>query len=373
MEINVKMKSIMHVRAFYLFFIISSIQLGVGVIGVPSILFMNARQDAWISIIIAFIYIVVVLLVMFLILNQYENADIFGIQVDIFGNWLGKMLGTVYIIYFAIALLSILITYIEVIKVFIFPELNNFIMGLLLLSLVVYTVLGGFRVIVGICFIFFMLTHWILFLLIEPALKMELTHFQPLFQASFTELMEGAKSTSYTFTGIEILFLVYPFIQNKEKVKIPVLLAAFWTMLIVTLTTVISMGFFAPEQLERREWPVLTLFKIQTFSFIERLDYVVVAEWMMIILPNMVLLMWGVTYGMKRLYKVPQKTSLYLVALMLLIGCTFIDQHFQIQRVINAVDQFGLWLVYVYPFLLLPLVLIKNKRRKKKGEGIHAK
>ncbi|PAV29813.1 spore gernimation protein [Virgibacillus profundi] len=368
MDINVKVKSNLGVRAFYLFFIISSLQLGVGIMGAPRIIFMEARQDSWISIIIATIYIIIVIFVMYLILKQYENADIFGIQVDIFGTWLGKMLGTVYIIYFAATLLSVLITYTEVVKIFIFPELSPFVMGLLLILLITYSVLGGLRIIIGISFLFFLLTHWLLFLLIEPALEIDITHFQPAFQASFTELLKGAKATNYTFIGFEILFFVYPFIENKEKVKLPVFLAVFWTGLLVLITTVIAIGFYSPDQLERREWSVLNLFKVQSFSFIERLDYVVVAEWMMVITPNMILLMWGVTYGMKRLYKVPQKTTLYIVSFFLLVGCTFIDQHFQIQKVINGVAQFGFWIAYVYPFLLLPLILLKKRRRKRRGD-----
>nr|WP_306798612.1 GerAB/ArcD/ProY family transporter [Oceanobacillus saliphilus] len=366
------MKSNLRIQAFYLFFIISSIQLGVGIMGAPRIIFIEARQDSWISIIIASIYIVIVLFVMLHILKQYENADILGIQVDIFGKVLGKLLGTVYVIYFAATLLSVLITYIEVVKIFIFPELSSFVMGLLLICLIIYSVLGGLRVIIGVCFLFFILSHWLLLLLIHPALLIDPTHFQPAFQASIAELLKGARATSYTFLGFEILFMVYPFIQNKEKAKMPIFLASFWSAALILFTTVIAIGYFSHEQLGRREWAVLALFKIQRFPFIERFDYIVVAEWMMVIIPNMILLMWGVTYGMKRLYKVPQKTSLYTVSALLLIACTFIDQHFQIQKVINAVEKAGFWIVYVYPFVLLLLVLFKQGWKKRKGDDNNA-
>lgn len=372
MEINLKIKPNLSIRAFYLFFIISSIQLGVGIMGAPRVIFIEARQDSWISIIIATIYIIIVLFVMLLILKQYENADIFGIQVDIFGSIFGKLLGTIYIVYFAANLLSVLITYIEVVKVFIFPQLNNFVMGLFLICLIVYSVLGGLRVIVGVCFLFFILSNWILFLLIHPAVQIDITHFQPAFQASFVELLKGARSSAYTFIGFEILFLIYPFIQNKKKAKMPIFLASLFSGAITLIATVIAIGFFSHEQLERREWSVLALFKIQRLSFIERFDYIVVAEWMMIIVPNMILLMWGVTYGMKRLYKVPQKLTLYIVAILLLIACSFLDQHFQIQKVINNVGKVGFWIVYVYPFILLPLVLFKRRWMKRKEDKTRA-
>ncbi|WP_010650193.1 GerAB/ArcD/ProY family transporter [Oceanobacillus massiliensis] len=363
MDINVKKKINLTFEAFYLFFIISSIQLGVGIMGAPKFIFAEAHQDSWISIILMTGYIIVILLVMLYILRQYENADIIGIQMDLFGKWIGGLLGTVYIVYFAMTLFSVIITYIEVVKVFIFPEISSFILGLILIILVVYTVLGGIRIIVGVCFLFFILTQWLLFLLIEPAMQIDFLHFQPIFGTSAIEILKGAKATSYTFIGFEIFFMLYPFIQNKEKIKLPLLLGAVWSGLIVLFTTFIAIGFFSSEQLLRREWALLALFKIQTFSFVERFDFVVVAEWMMVIVPNMVLLMWGITYSMKRVYRVPQKLSLYITAIVLLIGSTFIDHHFQIQKIIDYVAQLGFWLVYVYPLLLLPLVIIKKKRR----------
>src|SRR5699024_12768204 len=125
MEVNLNVKPGLRIRAFYLFFIIPSIQLGVGVLGVPRYIFAEARQDAWLSILIAFVYMIIVAWVMFIILNQYKNADIFGIQIDIFGKWIGKLLGTIYIVYFAAEVLSGLLTYIEIIQIFLDPTVAS--------------------------------------------------------------------------------------------------------------------------------------------------------------------------------------------------------------------------------------------------------
>ncbi|UJL47529.1 GerAB/ArcD/ProY family transporter [Virgibacillus sp. NKC19-16] len=371
MDLNVNVKPNLRIQAFYLFFIISFIQLGVGLMGTPRLVYLEAQQDAWISIIIALLFILLVIFSMFLILNQYDNADILGIQVDIFGKWLGKLLGTIYIIYFAVALVSVFIMYIEVVKIYIFPELSNLVLGLLLISLIIYSVLGGIRVIVGVSFIFFFLSIWVIFLLIDPALQADISHFRPMFQASFTELIHGAYATSYTFMGFEILFLIYPFIQNKEKAKKPVYMAIVWTAAIILIITVISIGFFSPEQMKTREWALLNLYKMQSLPFLERFDYIVVTTWMMVVLPNMLLLTWGMTYGLKRLYRIPQKITLYITAALLVISCFFLDNHFLIQEFTNRTSKAGFWLVYIYPLLLLPLVFAKKKWRRKKGGNRH--
>ncbi|MBP1947379.1 GerAB/ArcD/ProY family transporter [Virgibacillus litoralis] len=369
MEINPKIKENLRIRAFYLFFIITSIQVGVGIMGAPMYIFTEAEQDSWLSIIIAFVYVLLVIFVMFRILEQYENADIFGIQVDIFGKWLGKILGTLYIIYFAAALLSVILTYIDVVKVFIFPEISSLIIGVLLISLIIYCIYGGLKVIIGVVFIFFFSAHWLLFLLYEPAIRMELDHFQPFFQASFPELLKGARATAYSFAGFEILLLIYPFIQNKESAKFPAYFGAFWSFGLLLIGTVISIGYFSAVQLKELEWAVLSLFKIVSLPFVERFDYIVVAEWMMVALPNMILLMWAITYGIKRMYKVPQTKTLFITSFILLILIAFMSNHNIIIRLTDLVAKVGFWVVYVYPFILFPIVLLKKRwQRKKESE-----
>ncbi|MBO1911626.1 GerAB/ArcD/ProY family transporter, partial [Microvirga sp. 3-52] len=181
MKVNLTIKPGQSIRAFYLIFIIVGIQVGVGILGVPRYIFAVAHQDAWVSIIIAFAYMLIVTWAMFIILNKYENADIFGIQVDIFGRWIGKLLGTIYLLFFMVEFLSVLLNYIEIVQVFIFPTITTFIMGLLLLLLVIYSVQGGIRVVVGTVFIFSLLSPWIFLLLYDPISRMEVTHFFPMF------------------------------------------------------------------------------------------------------------------------------------------------------------------------------------------------
>lgn len=366
MEVNVNVKEGLQFGAFYLFFILFNTQVGVGILGVPKFIFKEAQQDSWISILIALVYIIIVLMAMFLILNQYKNADIFGIQVDIFGQWFGKFLGTIYIVYFILGIATILLTYIQVIKIFLFPTMPSFVMGLLLLSLVVYSVLGGIRVIVGIAFIFFFLTIWVLILLYDPITRMEMTHFQPMFQASFPQLLQGAKTTTYTFLGLEMLFIIYPYIENKEKTKLPATLGVCFTAFIVLLFTTISIGYYSPEDFDKIDWAVLRLFKSISFPLLERFDYVVVAEWMMVTLPTMIFLMWSVTHGTKRLYAIRQKTTLYTVSIILLIVCSFVKYEHVFIKITDIVSEIGFWIIFVYPIVLLPIVLMTTKWRKHK-------
>lgn len=370
MDINMKVKSNLRIRAFYLFFIMFGIQIGVGIMGGPKFVFLDARQDAWISILIAYVAMLIVLGVMLLILKSYDNADIFGIQVDVFGKWIGKLLGTIYIFHFAITLLIVLVTYIEVVQLFIFPQINTWLVGFLLLSLVVYCVAGGLRSVIGVVFLFFVLSHWLLLLLYKPISLIDVSHYQPVLQASIIDLLKGAKSSITMFSGFEIIFLIYPFIQNKKQAWRPIWLGATWSAGIVLLTTLIVIGYFSATQMETNDWSVLSIFKIAKMPFIARFDFIVVAEWMMITLPVMMLSMWAVIQGMKRLYRVPKRITLYITALVIFAVCGFIDSHYLIISLTNIKGNVDFWIIFVYPLVLLPIVKFKKwwQGRQKREE-----
>lgn len=361
MDINIKIKDNLQIQAFYIFFVVVSIQIGVGLIGFPRLVIMETHQDFWISILIAYAYIVCVLIAMILILKQYDSSDIFGIHVDIFGKWVGKLIGMVFIIHFAISMFSVLITYIEIVRVFIFPNVSIFILSFLILCLVIYSVLGGIRVIVGVCTVLGIYSNWIFLPLIQPTLQIDLTHLQPLFETPLPNLLEGAKLSGYSFQGFEIILVLYPFIKNKKKITFPLFLATSWTTIITLFVTMVVMGYLSYREISIEQWVLLILYKLQTFSFIERFDFIIVASWLIIIIPNMIILMWGITYGMKRMYKIPQRYTLYIASLISLAASPFFYEHFLIQKVINLSAQLGFWLVYVYPFILLPIVLIKKR------------
>lgn len=367
LKVNLKVKPGQSIRAFYLLFIIVGIQIGIGILGAPRYIFENAQQDAWISVIIAFVYMLVVVWAMFVILNQYENADIFGIQVDVFGKWLGKALGSIYILFFFFELLTVVLGYIQIIQIFIFPMIPSFALGLLLLILTTYSVLGGFRVVVGTAFLFTILSPWVFILLYDPITRMETAHFLPVFEASITELLKGARTTSYTFLGLEILFLIYPFIEDKKNAKLPVYIGVSISAFLVLITTIISIGYYSPNDFGLIKWPVLSLFKSVSYSFLERFDYLVLAEWMMVTIPTMTLLMWAITFGTKRLYAIPQKKTLYVTAALILVLCIVINSDVQMNKLNDYINQAGFWIVFVYPFLLLPIVLLKKKVQRSRG------
>ncbi|MCA0969747.1 spore germination protein [Halobacillus litoralis] len=367
MNINLSVSKADSVRAFYLFFIVHTIQIGSGLMGVPRVLFLEAGHDAWISILLGGLYLHFIAWIMLRILGHYENADIIGIQHDVFGNILGKIVSSVFTIYIFLILLTVIKNYIEVVQVFIFPEIPTWLMALFLLSLMVYGVLGGLRVVIGTSFIFFFLTIWLVFTIYKPITYMDVGHFLPVFQSSPMEILEGMRMMTYTVLGMEVLFFVYPFIENKKKAALPVHLALVLTTFLVLLVTVVSIGYFSAHQLKETVWATLALFKIIHFSMIERFDFIAVSLWMMVVLPNIVMFCWMLQQSLKRLFRIPEKKSMYGIVVLIFLGSILIEYRLDINRLTDVTSRLGFYLVFVYPVFLYLVLVTRNWWRKRRS------
>ncbi|MCA0983963.1 spore germination protein [Halobacillus yeomjeoni] len=366
MKINYYVKQDVAVHAFYLFFLVHTVQIGAGLMGVPRIIFSESGTDAWMSLILAGIYIHFTAWIMVLVLREYESADVLGIQCDLFGMFIGKVIGCLYVVYLFFLLLSVIKNYVEVVQVFIFPEIPIWLMSFFLLFLMIYCLLGGIRTVVGACFIFFLLTIWLVFTLYKPISLMNWDHFLPIGQSTPFEVLKGAYKTTYSLLGFEVILFVYPYIKNKKAVHLPIQSAIFLTIFLTMLVMVVSIGYFSPDQLKETVWATLALFKIVSFSIIERFDFIAVALWMMVIIPNLVIIGWMILHSLNRMFYVSKKKSLFMISGLLFLASLIIEYRSYINLLTDWTAKIGFWLVFVYPLFIYFILQIKKLWRKGK-------
>ena len=121
------------IKAFYLFYNINSVQIGVGITGYPKIVFAEAKKDSWISLIIAVLIVHIIIACIIYILNSYDNTDLHGILEQSFGKIIGRTVSFLFIIYLVLAITSIYLNFIEIVNVFLFSRLSDWVPTLMVL------------------------------------------------------------------------------------------------------------------------------------------------------------------------------------------------------------------------------------------------
>lgn len=349
------------INAYLVFFLVHTAQIGLGIVGVQRVIFVEARQDAWIAVLLSGLWIHLVVFVICQTLKQTEHDNIFSLHTFVYGRVLGWIANAAVVVYFLMAYTSILLGYVEMTLTWMYPDFPLWGGVLILLLLTIYALYGGgFRLVAGVSFLTFFMTIWIALVVFQPLKYAEWIHLLPIWEATPKQMANGVLKTAYTMLGFEVLYIIYPFVKEKERAHRYAQFGVLLTTFLVAAVTVIAIAFFSPKQLDVTIWASLSMFTIVKFPFIERFEYVVIPLWLLVILPNLLMFMWAMTRGGKALFRVKQKYLLFVFAFLSYVVAIMFEKRATINEFIDQVGYYGFGLSFVYPFILYVLVRIKK-------------
>ncbi|WP_277585222.1 GerAB/ArcD/ProY family transporter [Psychrobacillus antarcticus] len=356
------------INAYLLFFVIHSMQIGVGIHGFQRIVYQDARHDAWISVLLAGLATHIVAFCMIKTLEVYGSNDLYGIQQDVYGKWIGNFLNAIYILYCFVAFFAVLRNYIEVIQAWIFPGISTWFLSITLLLIVIYAFTGGLRVMVGVSFFSVVFALWILPIIIFPIKYGTVESLFPMLEANISSLLKGAHSMTFTIIGFEILNVIYPYIKDKKNASKYTHLALLATTFVYVSLMLVSISYYSEGNLLKTIWATLTLFSFISFPFIERFEFVAVVFWMLIILPNLCLYLWAAYRGTTRLVKVSGTKFVWIFSLFIFIGTLLVQTRIQINTINNQLGKMAFYIVFVYPIFLYMMTILKKKLTSQKEQ-----
>ncbi|WP_054027902.1 GerAB/ArcD/ProY family transporter [Bacillus sp. FJAT-28004] len=335
--------------AFYLAF---GAQAGLDYLSFQRRLAILVGQDAWIAIILAAIFMHIGIWFMYSLLNR-QQTDLISINKRMFGSLIGGGFNIVLIINFLIISAMSVRLYAEIIKIWIFPDLQVGVLIFLLLLLAYYIVAGGFRVIVG----FFLFAQASIALIVIYAILMPYYHLSnllPVWSHSFTELFEATWSMLPGYLGIEALLIFYPFIKNGKKAQVWSQWGNTVTMVIYLMAFIFSMMFYSLGQLKEEYWPILTLFKFVELPFMERVEFIGASFQIFRLVPLLAMFVWMAIQSTKLQFNVSKRKTLPIFLILVLAGSLAFKDSQQVMAIYRIASYFGFALIFVYvPILAL--------------------
>ncbi|MGM0829034.1 MAG: GerAB/ArcD/ProY family transporter [Bacillota bacterium] len=348
------------VSPYLVFFIIYNSQVGVGILSFQRTIAEKAGYDAWISVLAAGCLVQAFIWVMFKLLGK-ADGDIIDVHTAAFGKFLGRFLSFFIIIYYGLASISVLLAFIEIIQVWMFPALPSWVISTLILMLVYYCISGGFRVVVGLSFLSFIFPQvWIMVLYFFPLKIAHFSNLLPMMNHSLMDMLDSIKSSVYTIAGTEVLLMFYPFIRNPDKSKKFAHLGVLFTTVLYTISCIVSFTYYSEDQLQTTIWPELSITKIIKFSYLERFEYLYISMYSVIVTALISLLLWCSCRGLKKIFNMKQKYALLILSLVSVLICQLSNE--TVKEIIDtSVTQMNLYIFYIYiPLLLLYFTLLKR-------------
>lgn len=359
------------IHAYLLFFFICNVQIGVGIFSFQRYIFQVSKHDAWISVLIACLCAHVVLWLIIRMLHKYESADLYGIQYDLFGKYIGTLLNCIYILYYLFVSILIMRVYVVVIQVWMFPDMSSWLIVLLLSTLIIYAGFSGIRVIIGMCLLgFVIILVTVVFCLVT--LKYSIwTQLLPVMESNIKDILRGVFRMSFTLAGFEFIMLIYPYVRNKERAMFHSQFSLLFGNLVYLIIMILSLAYFSSSQLQRSIWPTFNMLKILKFPFTERLEFIVISIWMLMVLTGILINTWAITRGFKRMWNWNQKLLLLIVILIASTVSVMMEGRIYIDKLSEWVGIGSAVLSFFYPFLLslIALIVLKVRTRKAGDRG----
>ncbi|HWO97814.1 MAG TPA: GerAB/ArcD/ProY family transporter [Bacillus sp. (in: firmicutes)] len=358
-----QVKSTYQVSPFMVFFMIHSAQVGVGILTFPRSIAKEAGYDSWLGVIVAGLLTHLSLFIIFRLL-KHEHQGLSNIHRFVYGKWLGRLFTFVFIVQFLWSGLAILREYVRVIQVWMFPSLPTWLPTLLILVLLYYTIAGGFRVMVGMCFFKVIIAAIITFPVFFTLRDAALGNFSFIPVHAMKEIWSAAKTMAFSYIGFEMILVYYPFIQKGQKSKKYAYLANATTTLLYLVVTFMCFLFYSEKQLSAVIWPYLKLSSSLEFSIIQRFEYIFVSAWILVIVPCVILYLWCASRLAKDIFKVKQKYPLLLFMLIYVVISHFVDDSEEFQLLGSWSGKFAFYTNYVYIPVLFILYMVMRKIKR---------
>ncbi|UII55470.1 spore germination protein [Cytobacillus spongiae] len=353
----------LQISPYLVFFPIISMQIGIGVLGYQRIISQDAGYDGWISVLVAGLSIHPLIWIIYKI-NGTVNGDMIAAHEYILGK-VGKFFTTIFVFYYCLLAIAVLRTYIEVIQVWLFHDLSTFWFSIAIILLAIYVIDGGFRTVTGIAFFGIVLPAYLLFTFAFAIKYADFRNLLPIYDHSLKEILTGSYHMSLTYIGYGTLLFFYPFIKKPKESRKWAHLAILTTTLVYTVLIILTFAYFSEGQIEKNVWATLTMWKIVEFPFVERFEYIGIATWSLVILPNVCIPLWCGSRIIKQVFHIRQRSAVWLLATICLTCVCLFQTRDQINMLNDITGKVGFAFSYFYIPLLFVLIMIAKKVKDK--------
>ncbi|WP_219838710.1 endospore germination permease [Paenibacillus sp. R14(2021)] len=358
-----------------LFWLMSVMQAGMTILLTINPTLHVVKQDAWISTFIAGIIGVWIAFVCSRLSLRFPKETFVEYVVAIAGKWAGNALIGLYLLYWYSLLAIILRQYADFVLGTILPHTPLLIPIIAMLLVAMYVTHTGIEVIARCSELFgpFILLG-ILIPLIMAMKDMKLIELLPMYvDSGIGKLLTGALPTTTFLGDCVMLVMLYAFVNKPgcgtKYAMLGVGAAAFLTcMSTFLIITVLGVGTG-----ECLTYPFFHLVRYVTyFDFIQNLDSLVIAIWIVSVFLKVSLYYFISTYGTAQWLKIKRWRRMSWMIAPLALLTSLLPRNF-VQSSVEFPQKLGM--PFLLPFFMLgmPMVLLGIAKLRNKGQGVQRK
>ncbi|MEK4009254.1 GerAB/ArcD/ProY family transporter [Paenibacillus sp. FSL H3-0333] len=342
--------------------------LGAGVLTLPrSVSKSVGTPDGWISTLLGGAIVMLVVLLMVKISQQFPGKTVFQYSRLLTGRFIGGILSMLLILYFITIAGFEIRTLAEVTLFFLLEGTPIWAVILPFLWLSTYLVYGGINSIARVYTIVFPISIMILLISFVLSLRMfDIDNLRPVLSKGWSPVFAGLKSTVLVFTGCEVTMTLVAFMDDPKKAVKAMLGGLAILLSIYFLTIIIVIGGISIDSAITSTWPTIDLlrsFEVPGFFF-ERLEFPFMVIWLMQMFCNFSSFFFQSTLGLSQIFKLKVHPIIYALVPLLFISAMLPKSLGDLFALGDTIGKMGLVLFLLVPVLLSVVWLIRVKGLK---------
>ncbi|MGH4140176.1 GerAB/ArcD/ProY family transporter [Clostridium sp.] len=346
-------------------FILMGIVIDVTVAGLANSVAV-AKQDGWISVIIGAIYPLYVALLAIYVSGKFPKENILVLSKKYLGNTFGTILNCLFLLSF-FSYFPALISIIGIIvRTDATPSLTPLKIYVVLFILGTYASSKGIKVIGRLCTI----TFWILIATIIPTISIlkygSFLNISPIFGTKIVNILRGGLDCFDNYALLELIFLIYPFINDSSKIKSSVLKAVGFTTIIYVWITFISIYYMGKDIIPKTIWSFFTVTAAVKVEIITNFRYIFIYCWIIIAIKSVAIFNYVCVFILEDIKKIKSKKIIYLVmaTVVIILAEIYYKDMLAIVEIMKYTSPISTIYNLMYITLIASLIWIKKGRVK---------
>ncbi|WP_270182205.1 GerAB/ArcD/ProY family transporter [Alkalihalobacillus sp. CinArs1] len=343
-------------------------QSGIGILSLPRDLAEIGDTSSWIALFLGYALSVVASIIIIQVMKKYPEDTIIQLFRRFFGKWLGSVFSICWIAYTALGMFLITATSVFIINTWVLPKTAPYLILLIITIPSFYLARNGLRIISRFSVLVFFFTSWMAFLFMSPMFTGDLLNLLPIIKDGFMPIIKSVPSITFSFLGLELLFIFYPFLEDKTKAIKGVLIANGITLLSYLVVTFSSFIFYGPYEVLEYVWPTLNLVKPIEFPFLERFEIIFLSFYLLILATTGIPYYFASSFSIAQLLGRKDHQIILFLTLPLLYICFyfFTNSLTNLDKLGGIFNKIGLGIAFFMPLLLVVYGWLFRKVRRHK-------
>ena len=305
--------------------IMTSALIGGAILYLPTRIAVVSKQDSWISCLFGALYPLYIVIIANYMCKKFPRDNILKLSKKCFGKIFGSILNFIFISFFLFELTAELSRFSFMYTVYSTPFLKSYQLLLVTLIPIAFISYKGIKTLGRFHEVGFVIAIFSIFLLL-PVLKYGcLLNLLPVFGSGVISIIKGSKETASSYSGMEMIFLLYPFLQDSKKLLKCGLVSTAITTSIYTLIVLATIFYLGVESTQTYLWPVLSLSDSINIPIINSFRFIFIPIWAFVIIKCITTYYFAVSYSLNQSVKKisAQKFTLLLYPFIIIISLLY--------------------------------------------------